>query len=71
MEITVTGILYLKCGDETIGLSCSLRTVYQVRMLNKITTPREFVFQELGISTVFSWCHFANILMKVSVVVVQ
>ena len=34
MEITVTGILYLKCGDETIGLSCSLRTVYQVRMLN-------------------------------------
>ena len=35
----------------------------------KITTPREFVFQELDIFTVFSWCHFANILMKVNVVV--
>jgi len=34
MEITVTGIFYLKCGDETIGLNCSLRIVYQVRMFN-------------------------------------
>ena len=46
-------------------------TANKNRKQNKITTPREFVFQELGISTVFSWCHFANILMKVSVVVVQ
>ena len=29
------------------------------------------MFQELNISTVFSWCHFANILIKVNVVVVQ
>ena len=42
-----------------------------IRKQNKITTPREFVFQELNISTVFSWCHFANILIKVNVVVVQ
>lgn len=34
MEITVTGIYYLKCRDETIGLNCSLRIVYQVRMFN-------------------------------------
>ena len=34
MEITVTGIYYLKCWDETIGLNCSLRIVYQVRMFN-------------------------------------
>ena len=34
MEITVTGIFYLKCGDKTIGLNCSLRIVYQIRMFN-------------------------------------